>query len=262
MNAKLRSWKVPGNEYTAVEKVTLRRLLSHTAGLTVHGFAGYARGRKVPTLLELLDGRPPANSPAIRVDFVPGSRYRYSGGGYSVVQQLIIDVMAEPFPQVMRELALDPLGMEHSTFEQPLPAGWRGRAATAHRSDGKPVEGDWHTYPEMAAAGLWTTPSDLARVVAEIEHPTLLDPATVAMMLTEVRSGYGLGFAVSGEKSSREFSHGGANVGYQCILIGLPEAGQGAVVMTNGDRGGRLAEEVIRAVAVEYDWPVRQPVRK
>lgn len=168
VNAKLVSWKVPGNEFTKEQKVTLRRLLTHSAGLTVHGFPGYAAGAQVPTLVQVLNGEKPANTPAIRVDTVPGRLWRYSGGGYTIMQQLLIDVTQKSFPELMRQLVLEPAGMKHSTYEQPLPPARAGEAATAHDANGQPVKGQFHTYPEMAAAGLWTTPTDLALLAIEL----------------------------------------------------------------------------------------------
>src|SRR5262245_10533451 len=163
VNARLVMWKVPENELTTDEKVTLRRLLTHSAGLTVHGFPGYAVTAKLPTLIEVLNGNGPANTKPIRVDIVPGSKTRYSGGGFTVMQQLIIDVTGEALPRFMQDSVLKPLGMAASTFEQPPPDACRALTAQGYYADGTPVEGRWHVYPEMAAAGLWTTPSDLAR---------------------------------------------------------------------------------------------------
>ncbi|MFN7935804.1 MAG: serine hydrolase [Bryobacteraceae bacterium] len=254
VNLKLKSWKVAENEFTTTQKVTLRRLLSHTAGLTVHGFRGYAKGEKVPSLVELLSGASPANSAPIQPDITPGSRYRYSGGGYSVMQQLVIDVTGKPFDTVAEELVLRPLGMKHSTYRQPLPPDWNPPPAIGHGAGGNPIPGEFHTHPEMAAAGLWTTPSDLARVILEIQRPKLLRPATVQTMLTEVRDGYALGFGVKGEM----FSHGGSNVGFRCMLVGFRN-GKGAVVMTNGDRGSPLTTEILRAIAAEYAWTEYRP---
>ena len=169
VNRYLQSWKVPDNEFTAKNKVTLRELLTHTAGMTVHGFAGYASGAPGPTLLQVLNGEKPANSPAIRVDTTPGTKWAYSGGGYVIVQQMLADVTGRPFPKLMREMVLGPIGMTRSTYEQPLPAARLAEAATPYRQDGTPVPGGPHTYPEMAPAGLWTTPSDLARYAMEVQ---------------------------------------------------------------------------------------------
>ncbi|HEY1341254.1 MAG TPA: serine hydrolase domain-containing protein [Bryobacteraceae bacterium] len=261
VNLKLRTWKVPENEFTKTQKVTLRRLLNHSAGLTVHGFPGYAAGDPVPTLIELLDGKKPANTDPIRVDVVPGTIWRYSGGGYEVAQQLVIDVTGKPFPQLAREIVLGPLHMSHSTYEQPLPSRLESQAAAAHRANGALVPGRWHTYPEMAAAGLWTTPSDLTRVMIELQTNGghVLKPETRRQMLTKVLGDYGLGLALGETDGQKSFGHGGSNVGYQCDMFAYLDGGRGAVVMTNGDQGGRLAGEIMASIAIEYGWPDRRP---
>src|SRR6266404_7901750 len=168
VNQKLRSWKVPENEFTKEQKVTLRRLASHSAGLTVHGFPGYDVDEKVPTLLQIFNGEKPANTAAIRVDFVPGSDERYSGGGVTIEQQLMIDASGKQFPALMKETVLDKIGMNDSSYDQPLPPARAAITAGGAYGDGKPVHGKWHLYPEMAAAGLWTTPTDLAKFAIEI----------------------------------------------------------------------------------------------
>jgi len=255
VNLKLRSWKVPENEFTKTEKVTLRRLLNHSAGLTVHGFPGYEAGSPVPTLVEVLDGQTPANTPPIRVDVIPGTLWRYSGGGYEVMQQLVIDVGGKPFPKLAREFVLDPLGMARSTYDQPLPAARGGEAASAHDAQGRPIKGNYHTYPEMAAAGLWTTPSDLARVMLELQTGGhVLKSATQREMLTKVLGDYGLGLGLGEKEGQKSFSHGGSNAGFQCMMFAYLNGG-GAIVMTNGDRGGPLASEILRSIAAEYQWP-------
>ena len=255
VNRKLRAWKVPENEFTKTEKVTLRRLLSHSAGLTVHGFPGYAAGAPVPSLVEVLDGRKPANTDPVRVDKIPGTLWRYSGGGYEVMQQLVEEVMGKPFPQLAREIVLGPLGMRHSTFEQPLPKRLEANAASGHTSSGATIPGKYHTYPEMTAAGLWTTPSDLALVVHELQTGGhVLKPETQRQMLTKVLGDYGLGLGLTETNGQKAFSHGGSNAGFQCMLFAYREGGRGAVVMTNGDRGGALANEIMRSIAAEYGW--------
>lgn len=260
VNAKLTSWKVPENDFTKTEKVTLRRLLSHTAGLTVHGFGGYAADAPVPTLVQALDAAKPANSAAVRVDVVPGTIWRYSGGGYTVAQQLMMDVSGRTFPELLAELVLKPIGMDDSTYELPLPEVRRGDAAGGHRSDGKLLPGRYHTYPEMAAAGLWTTPTDLARFLLEIDkgrhgRSAIISEAMAREMTTAQKPGYGLGFSLSGIGPAMGFGHGGSNEGFKCQMTAYLEGGRGAVVMTNGDRGGFVAAEVMRAIALEYGWP-------
>ncbi|MEK7832245.1 MAG: serine hydrolase domain-containing protein [Acidobacteriota bacterium] len=156
VNVKLKSWKVPDNDFTKEQKVTLRRLASHSAGLTVHGFRGYAAGEAVPTTVQILDGQKPANSAAVRVDVLPGSKWRYSGGGITVMQLLMTEAAGKPFPALMQESVLGKIGMNNSTYEQPLPADKTAKAAMGHRANGEIVKGKFHAYPEMAAAGLWT----------------------------------------------------------------------------------------------------------
>ena len=267
VNARLKSWKVPENDFTAQSPVTLRRLLSHTAGTTIHGFGGYPSNVPVPSLVQVLDGTAPANSGPVRVDVRPGSAYRYSGGGYTVVQQLLVDVTGKPFPALMSELVLGPLGMTDSTFEQPLPTDLAGQAATAHGQDGQPIPGRYHTYPEMAAAGLWTTPTDLAKFLVEVQRALagqsrIIPAASAREMTTLVMGDYGLGLTLSGTAATARFGHGGSNAGFQCVMTAFVSGGHGVVIMTNGERGGRLANEVTRAVAREYDWKALQPVEK
>ena len=261
VNKKLTSWKVPENEFTKEQKVTLRRLLSHTAGMTVHGFRGYATDEPVPTLVQLLNGEKPANSAAVRVDVVPGSKWRYSGGGISVAQLLMMDVTGKAFPQFMQEAVLSKLEMKHSTYQQPLPKELLTKAAAGHGDNGEVIKGKRHTYPEMAAAGLWTTPSDLARFAIEIQKSRagksnkVLTTEMINQMLTVQSGDYGLGLGIRGTGKALNFGHGGSNEGFRCMMFAYAETGQGAVVMTNGDAGGPLADEILHSIAKEYGWP-------
>jgi CubicO group peptidase (beta-lactamase class C family) len=216
-------------------------------------------------VVQVLDGAKPANTEPVRVDTTPGAISRYSGGGTTIMQQLLVDVTGKPFPTLMQELVLGPAGMTHSTYEQPLPAARAGEAAHAHDARGAVVPGGWHVYPEMAPAGLWTTPSDLAVWALAITEAragrstNLLSQATVAQMLTPVKDGIGLGPFVGDSGRSFHFGHGGANEGFHSELVMFPELGLGAAVMTNGDRGPLLIRETLRALAVEYNWPSYGP---
>ena len=259
VNVKLRAWKVPENKFTKTEKVTLRRILSHTAGLTVHGFPGYPVGGPLPTLVQVLDGRKPANTAAIRVDFVPGSQWRYAGGGYTVMQQLLIDLTARSFPDFMRETVLEPLGMTNSTFAQPLSTAMA--AATATGYNGNEVAGRWHLYPEMAAAGLWTTASDLARFALGIQQSlagktnSLISSNLTRVMLTDQKGGDGLGVFLTGSGKALRFGHGGRDEGFDTAMQACAETGQGAVIMINAnDDSGALAK-IVEAIAKAYHWP-------
>ena len=261
VNKYLTSWKVPDNKFTATEKVTLRRIVSHTAGLTVHGFPGYATTDPIPTVVQVLDGAKPANTAPVRVDTTPGAIERYSGGGTTIMQQLLVDVTGKPFPALMEELVLGPVGMTSSTYEQPIPAARASEAAHAHTQDGKPIPGGWHVYPEMAPAGLWTTPTDLLKWAIAItdaragRSTSLLSQGMTQQMLTAQKNEVGLGPFVGGTGRNFHFGHGGANEGFHSQLVMYPELGVGAAVMTNGDGGPMLISEVLRSLAAEYGWP-------
>jgi CubicO group peptidase (beta-lactamase class C family) len=260
VNGYLKDWKLPTNKFTEQHAVTLRGLLTHSAGVTVHGFPGYESGEYTPTLIQILDGVKPANTDPIRVDMTPGTKMRYSGGGYVIIQQLLEDVTRQPFPKLMSETVLLPLGMTDSTFEQPLPAGRIKEIATPYRANGKPVKGGPHTYPERAPAGLWTTPTDLARYIVEVQRMLagkssgVLTPEMARAMLTPTLNDQALGPRV-GENSKRKFFvHNGSNEGYRCVFFAY-EDGAGVVIMTNGDNGSKLFSQILNAIAVEYGWP-------
>ena len=258
INDRLISWKVPPNDLQKDQKVTLRRLLSHNAGTTVHGFPGYAVGTPVPTVVQVLNGEPPANTAPVRVDLTPGTKVRYSGGGTTIVQLMMVDQLKKPFPQIMAETVLSPIGMANSTYEQPLPAARATETATGTRASGQSVEGRWHIYPEMAAAGLWTTPSDLAKVAIEVSlahggtSSRVLSQAMTRQMLTPQAGDFGLGFAV--DPNDDAFGHNGADEGFQAYLRAFVASGRGVVIMANSDNGfalfGRLADSIGRA----YGW--------
>ena len=259
VNQYLRSWKVPDNAFTATEKVTLRRLVSHSAGFGVHGFPGYARGETVPTVPQILDGTRPANTAAVRVESVPGSTFSYCGGG--IEKLAMTDVTGESFPALMRRLVLDPIGMTESAYEQPLSDAKASRAAAGHRADGTSIQGRWHTYPEMAAAGLWTTPTDLLKWAMAITNAragipnSILSKQSATEMLTVQKEPSGLGPMLHGAGRDFSFEHGGSNEGYICQVIYFPELGRGAAIMTNSDAGSGLQKEILYALAKEYDWP-------
>jgi CubicO group peptidase (beta-lactamase class C family) len=255
VNLKLVSWKIPDNEFTKNEKVTLRRLLSHTAGLTVPSVGGYREGEQMPTTVQVLNGENTSNEP-VRVVSTPGKGFRYSGGGYVVIQQLLMDVTRKSFPVLMQDLVFGPLEMTHSTFEAPLPKPLWPLAAQPY--DG--AHNGWYFYSAMAPAGLWTTPSDLCLFAIGIEkvyagQSKFLSQSLAREMLT-YQSGeiYGLGVALGHRGHAVKFWHSGANGGYQSLFEAFPELGQGFAVMTDGAGGLRLIGELQRAVAQEYNW--------
>ena len=254
INTFLKRWQVPAHAFATT--LTLRHLLSHTGGTTVHGFPGYAQGAPVPTVVQILKGEAPANTKPVVVDQEPGKAWRYSGGGTTIVQLAIEDVTDKSFAEVATERVLKPTGMADSGYG-PQAAG---SFTLGHDIKGAAIPTGWHSYPEAAAAGLWTTPSDLARFGLAIraawkgDAGGFLKPDTVRMMLTPVMGGYGLGPGVEGEGAAFRFSHGGANEGFRAMWIVYPETGDGIVVMTNSESGDRVMFEVIRGVAKARGW--------
>ncbi len=281
VNKRLVSWKVPENKFTKDEKVTLRRILCHSAGLTVHGFNGYDIDESIPSLLQILNGKSPANNLPIRVDSVPGTRWRYSGGGTMIAQQLMIDVTARSFPQLMHDMVLSKIGMDHSNFEQPLPESQIAEAASGTLADGKVVHGKWHVYPEMAAAGLWTTSSDLARFAIEItlsrlgkSNRLLSEIMTREMLKPQVAhveelalgddkhpDRMGLGFFLGDETRPDLFGHIGDDAGFQAMLIMYGNSGKGAALMSNSQVGMLVEDYLVQNIAIEYKWNYVPPKR-
>jgi CubicO group peptidase (beta-lactamase class C family) len=266
VNRRLKSWQIPRTgDWQPV--ITLRQLVSHSAGLTVHGFPGYEYGEELPTTVQILDGVPPATNFGVRVDTVPGTQFRYSGGGTVVVQQLLEDVTGTPFRQLLQELVLRPLGMTDSDYAQPIPEDLQGQAAVAHDEMGRPIKGRWHSYPELAAAGLWTTPSDLvtfAQAVKNsydgVEGAPLSQELARQVLTPQVPSSErmggldALGLGLFLGRDGRLFGHSGSNEGFRCHLIADRDTGQGAAVMTNGDNGGFVVQKTLVRIAAAYGW--------
>jgi len=261
INDYLTSWQVPANALQVTEKVTLRRLLSHTAGTTVSGFRGYRYTEPVPSLIQILNGEPPANSAPIVVDLVPGSEFRYSGGGYEVMEQAVRDVTGATYPDFVGERVLQPIGMANSTYEQPLPDSLRDSAASGYYASGTAVPGGHHIYPEMGAAALWTTSADLARFLIELqlslrgESNRVLNRQNTELLLTEVERDYALGFDLWVHRGEPYFGHGGANDGFRGRMVAHRTAGYGVVVLTNSDNGLELSDAVLRLIGQREDWP-------
>lgn len=233
VNQYLKSWKVPANkDWQPV--ITLRQLLSHTAGTTVHGFPGYRKSEEIPTVQQILNGSRPANTPAVLVNILPGTQFRYSGGGTTIAQLTISDHLAKPFPAIIREKLFDPLKLQYSTYEQPLPDVKEHIASTAFPWKGQPVTGRYHVYPEMAAAGLWTNPSELASLVLEVQKAhagksTFFMKETIDEMFTpqKVAPHIGIGFFLQSKGDSARFGHNGWDEGFVTFLTAYKKRKRG-----------------------------------
>jgi len=268
VNRDLGSWRLPVTAPMRGHPVTLAELLSHRAGLTVPGFPGYAADARLPDLRQILDGKPPANSRPVRVQWPPGTEFRYSGGGYEVLQQLLQDTMAAPFPLIAEQQVLAPLNMVRSGYWQPLPEDLWDDAAAAHDAEGQPIKGRAHVYPELAAAGLWTTPVDLAHFMIELSRAwsgrqsALMSLDSARRMLTRQGGGpTGLGLLLDGDGATLRFRHPGVNLGYNALMVGYADGSHGAVVMTNGEGGRALVAEIVNSVAKLEGWPDFAPLK-
>jgi CubicO group peptidase (beta-lactamase class C family) len=267
VNEKLQSWKVPESDTTRAHPVTIRMLLNHTAGLS-HGDSGgdpFALGDKLPTLLEALKGQPPARSGPIRVVSPPGKTFEYSGAGYEVLQQLVTDVSGKPFEEYMQSEVLKPIGMTSSTFAQPLPASLRSIAATGHYAGGRAYPGSFQMGPELTVAGLWTTPTDIARYIISVQesYSGLLEkPLRAAIAREMLKPGLGnrgLGPAISGGGPSIRFGHDGFNEGFESSFTAYVHEGRGAVVMANSGFAFMLIKEILDSISRVYAWPAYGP---
>lgn len=268
INNYLTSWKVPPvNEWQP--RVTLRQLLSHTAGFTVHGFPGYLHSEEIPSTKQILDGEYPSNTPPVRVNILPGSQFRYSGGGITIAQLTVSDLLEKPFPLVMQDEIFGPLKILNSSYEQPLPKEKMGQASTGHPWKYQPINGKFHIYPEMAAAGLWTTAQDLAKIGVEVQKAvkgksSFIAQETIEEMLTpqKIASHIGMGFFLNGKDESIRFEHGGWDEGFVTEFVAYKKLGKGAVVMVNSNEGYAIMHEILRAIAIEYEWPDYLPEQK
>jgi len=260
VNDALMTWQIPANAGWQ-PRVTLRHLLSHTAGLTYCWYPGHRRGAALPTTRETLLGQAPANMPPVRVTALPGTHFRYSGSHFTVLQQLLMDVTGQPFAALLRELVFAPLGMRDSGYELDFPTAHPGATASGHDAGGAPIADGWRLLPESAGAGLWTTPADLCRLACVVSAAwsgaatDFLSPETAWAMLTAQLGGWGLGWTVETVGGALRVGHSGGNIGYRCLLRFWPELGLGAAVMTNADDGTYLVNEIFAAIGREYGWP-------
>ena len=262
INEVLRSWKVPVSDLNRTNPVTARSLFSHTSGADDgFGFPGYDPGVPVPTMPQLLNGQSPSNVKAVLFARPPFQAFKYSGGGLSLMQLALTDLTKKPFAEFMQSTVLGPLGMTESSYEQPPNAAFAERVARAHGPQGQRRDAPFHVYPEQAAAGLWTTPSDLAKFVIEVQKASLgsdgkvLSQALAKEMITPVGVGpFGVGLTIEKRGEGWYFSHGGSNWGFRADIVGHVRKGYGIVVMTNGDAGGFLIREIENRVAAAYRW--------
>ena len=254
INNYLTSWKFPYDSVSKGKKISIANLLNHKGGLSVGGFMGYTRGAKLPTLIEILNGLPPANSGAVRSLFEPGLKFKYSGGGTVITQLMLENITGQKYEDYMMKNVLSPLGMSHSSFQQPPHETNSNLLATGYQANGKEVKGKYHIYPEQAPAGLWTNSTDLAKYVIETQLSLLgKSNKVLSKAMSEKRVENALGVMVNSFNGTKYFGHSGGNEGFVCHYVGSVEGGNGLVVMTNG-RNMRLINEIVCSIASLNHW--------
>ncbi|MEM7335509.1 MAG: serine hydrolase domain-containing protein [Chloroflexota bacterium] len=262
INTILKSWQLPKGDAQNGQPVTPRMLTSHTAGLgDGFGFPGYHPDEPIPSIPQILDGDELSNVGEVRLVRSPLLAFQYSGGGVMIMQQALMDAVGKPFEEIVQTAVFDPIGMTNSTFTQPLPPKWDQNATRAHDGNGKAMDAKWHVYPEQAAAGLWTTPTDLAKFGIEVqkslrgEDNHVLTQSTVHEMLSPVGVGdFGIGFALRKEGQGWYFFHSGGNWGFKCLLWAHKAKGYGFAVMTNGSQGDVIMRELDARIARAYHY--------
>ena len=258
INYYLKYWKITDRKFTKKQKVTLERLLSHTAGINIHGFPGYQQKEKTPTIIDVLNGE--GNTGRIVVETIPGSTWKYSGGGYIIAQKVVEDITNKSFNRYMLDNILLPMGMKNSTYQKLTPENSQTNISSGYNSDGKVIDGLWHNYPEKAAAGLWTTPKDLALYCIKIQEiisgkkNEILKKRTLKKMFIKHKNNWGLGPALREENGSLIFEHTGKNAGFTNEMIANAEKGYALIIMTNSDNGKNLISEIKNAIFKYYKW--------
>ena len=262
INDILDSWTLDGREFTRNRPVTPRTLTSHTSGLgDGFGFPGYDPEQPLPTTVQILEGHELSNVGSVFMEREPMTFFEYSGGGVTVMELALSDVRRRPFVDVLQEGVLAPIGMTRSSYAQPISPEHNQNAARAHDNNGESRGPKWHVYPEHAAAGLWTTPTDLARLIIEVQRSAsgesnrVLSQSMIQEMLNPVGVGpFAVGFTVSKIGEGWYFSHGGSNWGFRALMLAHKVKGYGLVVMTNADQGSTVINEISRRIQYTYNW--------
>ena len=262
----LTSYRLPAGQQTDAHPVTFGNVFAHTSGITPGGYAGYAQGQPIPSDQQIVRAEAPANSRKVEVLTAPGISLAYSGGGYTVAEIALQDLLHKPFERIMHEWLLAPVGMLEANFTQPLPAASRPYAARGHLADGSAVPGGWNNHPEQAAAGLWATASDMAVFLIEIGkgyrgESKVFAQASIRKLLAKPIDGHAYGFRLIGEGDRTFITHYGGNVGYRAGMTLNLSTGDGAVFMTNSDNGSDLGREFLAAVSRVYNWPMFREVQ-
>lgn len=260
INSYLKSWTLPDSNVASKRQVTIRELLAHSGGISPGGFGGYGRTETLPDILQILSGKSPARNNPAEIIEEPGNRVMYSGLGYTILQLALEEQLNKPFEQIMKESVLSPLELNNSAFKESSSDKFASKIAFGHYYMGDAVQDGWDQYPEMAAAGLWSTPTDLAKLVVEVaksksgKSNQILSTESTKLMLATHKDHMGLGFVVKPDQDGY-FAHAGLNNGYYSYFEMYADKGKGAVIMTNSNNGQLIWNLIFTSLAREYNWP-------
>ncbi|WP_421798258.1 serine hydrolase [Haliscomenobacter sp.] len=259
INQYLVNWKFPYDTVSHDKKITTAQLLSHTAGLGVHGFPGYHRDSAIASVIDILDGRAPSNTEPVRSYTEPGKEVRYSGGGTLITQQMVTDITQQRYEQYMYEQVLRPLGMTNSSYNQPPSIAQGKNLATGYKSNGDEVPGKYFVYPEKAAAGLWTTPSDICKYLVEIQQAyqgkssKVLNQEMVKLHVMPYKDDAAMGTFLQDRNGELYFVHSASNEGFTGYFLAGLSNGKGVALFVNSEDGSVLLE-LLNSIALVYNW--------
>jgi len=272
INKYLTSWRIENNDFTIKTPVTLRMLLSHSAGTSQSSYFGFTPTQPFPSIVEILSGAKISETRPVVVNSEPNKEFRYSGGGSMIAQLALMDVSKQSFSTLTQQMLFDKLGMKNSTFEQPVPSKFSEQCSWAY-STASWFKGMPYVYPQQAAAGLYTTPTDLAKIFIDVQKSYLgkgkiLSKATTRKMLTpqqnvsdgSYKEQIGIGpFLIqrtdNTDPNGVYFEFTGVNAGFLAYGIASITNGNGVIIMLNsGDDVNGLGKEIRRAVAKVYKW--------
>lgn len=263
VNAYLKNWKIPENKFTEEQKVTLKRLIGHTAGIINYVPQPYSLNDNSPNLVQMLSGTKPSVDLPASVIYVPGEQRKYSNPGYTIIQKMIEDVSDKNFESVIEEIIFKPSEMYDSSFEQPLPQNLLEKTATGYSKDLKGYP--YKLFPWKAAGGIWTTPTDLGKFIITLledyhsNKNIILSKKMADSVFQKKSERLGFGKLFSPVKQDLLFEHWGSSPGFTCYMVASLNKKQGVVIMTNSDNGTILLSYIARSVAQEYNWDFLQP---
>jgi CubicO group peptidase (beta-lactamase class C family) len=259
IDKQLTSWHIPDNNFTNKSPITVKQLLSHTAGVSNTQFPGYHTNEKLPTIVQALNGESPAQNEKVKITFSPGSLYSYSNCGYWILALLLEDVEKKKFEKIIEEEIFTPLNMKNSTFDNHLPNQEYKSIASGHLSQNNLIDQKYYIYQPSSSGGLWSTPIDIAKFLIEMELSSkgqsnqIINEENTKLMLKPVMGQYALGFTNEIRGTGvKFFGHDGHSIGFVSSMIGSLNDGFGLVIMTNSENGWKAVNKIKKLVGRKF----------